>query len=342
MACLMFVECSDRVTDVIPQAQRFGRAAEVVLDRALDRSVIGGFSNIGYAVRSRLPHWPADPSPEALAGATAVVTGASSGLGEQTASDLAALGAEVHLVVRDESKGNSVRKKLQARHPKARFHVWRCDLSDLNDVWTLGERMGSSLTSVDVLVHNAGALPAKRTESAQGHELTMALHVLGPVALTEALLPRLRGSLREPRVIFITSGGMYTQALHLDDLEYTQGKYSGATAYARSKRAQVELLETFSRAWAPVRVYATHPGWADTPGVQDSLPAFRAATKPILRDAAAGADTTVWLSAVQPAPRTATLWHDRHSRPTHMLPTTPASRGDRARLWLWVRQQLQK
>lgn len=157
MACLTFVECSDRVTDVIPQAQRFGRAAEVVLDRALDRSVIGGFSNIGYAVRSRLPHWPADPSPEALAGATAVVTGASSGLGEQTASDLAALGAEVHLVVRDESKGNSVRKKLQARHPKARFHVWRCDLSDLNDVWTLGEKMGSSLTSVDVLVHNAGA-----------------------------------------------------------------------------------------------------------------------------------------------------------------------------------------
>ena len=97
MACLTFVECSDRVTDVIPQAQLFGRAAEVVLDRALDRSVIGGFSNIGYAVRSRLPHWPADPSPEALAGATAVVTGASSGLGEQTASDLAALGAEVHL-----------------------------------------------------------------------------------------------------------------------------------------------------------------------------------------------------------------------------------------------------
>ena len=53
MACITFVECSDRVTDVIPQAQRFGRAAEVVLDRALDRSVIGGFSNIGYAVRSR-------------------------------------------------------------------------------------------------------------------------------------------------------------------------------------------------------------------------------------------------------------------------------------------------
>jgi hypothetical protein len=119
MACLTFVECSDRVTDVIPQAQRFGRAAEVVLDRALDRSVIGGFSNIGYAVRSRLPHWPADPSPGGPAGATAVVTGASSGLGEQTASDLAALGAEVHLVVRDESKGirsgRSCRRGIQRR-----------------------------------------------------------------------------------------------------------------------------------------------------------------------------------------------------------------------------------
>ena len=162
----------------------------------------------------------------------------------------------------------------------------------------------------------------------------MALHVLGPVALTEALLPRLRGSLREPRVIFITSGGMYTQALHLDDLEYTQGKYSGATAYARSKRAQVELLETFSRAWAPVRVYATHPGWADTPGVQTSLPRFHTITKPFLRSSEQGADTIVWLGAAdEPAHSTGGFWHDRRVRPTHRMPSTHETPADRTALW---------
>ena len=61
------------------------------------------------------------------------------------------------------------------------------------------------------LVHNAGALPSERTESAQGHEITMALHVLGPVLLTELLQPLLAE--QRARVVFVTSGGMYAQPL---------------------------------------------------------------------------------------------------------------------------------
>ena len=117
---------------------------------------------------------------------------------------------------------------------------------------------------------------------------------------------------------------MYGQALRADDPEYLAGDYSPTTAYARSKRAQVELLPLLARRWAGAGsgVHATHPGWADTPGVDESLPRFHRLTGPLLRDAEGGADTTVWLAATDPQPRSGQLWHDRRSRPTHLLRRT--------------------
>ncbi len=166
----------------------------------------------------------------------------------------------------------------------------------------------------------------------------MALHVLGPLAMTEQLLPRMR---EEAKVVLVTSGGMYAQRLREDDPEFTDGDYSGTTAYARSKRAQIELLPTLAQRWGPhgVRVYATHPGWADTPGVQESLPAFRRVTRPFMRDAEAGVDTTVWLAAQSPAPTAGGLWHDRRSRPTHLLGRTRSSADQAATMWAWVERE---
>jgi dehydrogenase/reductase SDR family member 12 len=134
---------------------------------------------------------------------------------------------------------------------------------------------------------------------------------------------------------------MYSQALRDDDPEYTHGDYSGTTAYARSKRAQVELLGPLGERWAPygVRVYATHPGWADTPGVATSLPTFRRLTRPVLRDAEGGADTTVWLAARTPVPPGGGLWHDRRERPTHFRNATRPTPDQVTRMWAWVRDQ---
>ncbi len=310
-----------------------------LVDTALDRTVAPGFSEVGYAVRRRLPGWPADPAPGSLVGRTAMVTGATSGLGIATAAGLARLGATVHLVVRNPAKGDTVAEQLRRDvGEQAGFTVWTCDVSDLDSVRAFAADVLARETSLDILVHNAGALPPTRQESAQGHELTMALHVLGPVAMTEGLLPVLAG--RDARVLLVTSGGMYSQALRADDPEYLDGTYSGATAYARGKRAQVELLPVLSERWrdAGVSVYATHPGWADTPGVSESLPTFRKVTGPFLRDAEGGADTTVWLSAVTPAPADAGLWHDRRERPTHMLSRTRTGTVERQRMWDWVRR----
>jgi NAD(P)-dependent dehydrogenase (short-subunit alcohol dehydrogenase family) len=309
------------------------------VDTLMDRTVAPGFTKLGPAVRRRLPTWPADPAPDALAGRTAAVTGATSGLGLATAEGLARLGAEVRLVVRDQERGARVRAGLEAAVPGARFSVDRCDVSDLHDVRRFVDEL--EVERLDLLVHNAGAMPPERTESAQGHELTMSLHVLGPLLMTELLRPVLRGHDPGARVIFVTSGGMYGQALRADDPEYTQGDYSPTTAYARSKRAQVELLPVLATLWRDDRigVHATHPGWADTPGVADSLRRFHQLTAPLLRDAAGGADTTVWLAATQPEPEPGALWHDRRARPTHLVRRTRTGAVERTVFWEWARDQ---
>lgn len=304
-----------------------------VVDALLDRAVVPGYTRIGPAVRRRLSTWPDDPKSGSMAGKRALVTGASSGLGAATAEGLAALGAEVVLVVRDTDKGEAVAEEIRRREPRAVLHVQRCDVADLDDV----RRFAGTVTGpVDVLVHNAGAMPPERTESPQGHELSMALHVLGPVLMTELL----RDRFRDGRVVLVTSGGMYTQRLRDDDPEYRKDEYKPATAYARSKRAQVELLPLLTRRWPDLAVHATHPGWADTPGVVDSLPLFHKLTGPLLRDAEGGADTTVWIAATQPAPPGGRLWHDRAPRPTQLLRRTRTGDAERQRLWAWVADSL--
>ena len=307
------------------------------VDTLLDRTVAPGFTKIGPAVRRRLPGWPADPEPGSMTGRTAAVTGATSGLGLATAEGFARLGADVRLVVRDVEKGAQVKARIEADVPGASVTVDRCDVSDLDDVRRFAGEL--DLERIDVLVHNAGAMPATRTESAQGHELSMALHVLGPLLMSELLRPALRG--HDARVLLVTSGGMYGQKLRADDPEYTKGDYAPATSYARSKRAQVELLPVLAKRWAGdgIGVHATHPGWADTPGVVDSLPTFHKLTGPLLRDAAGGADTTVWLGAVQPQPPSGELWHDRRARPTHLLRRTRTGEAERTELWEWARDQ---
>ena len=308
-----------------------------LVDTLLDRTIAPGYSKVGYAVRSRLPGWPDDPEPGALSGRHALVTGASSGLGTQTARELAGLGAHVHLVVRDAAKGEAVRAGLAAELGE-RFTLHTCDLGDLGAVAALADDLAAADLPLTALVHNAGALPATRTESPQGHELSMALHVLAPVLLTERLLPVLAA--HRARVVMVTSGGMYAQPLRDDDPDYVTGDYSGTTAYARSKRAQVELLPVLQRRWPELAVYAMHPGWADTPGVVESLPTFHKVTGPVLRDLHQGADTAVWLSAVEPAPEGGTLWHDRRQRPIALTRRTRSTPEQVTRTWEWVRGTL--
>lgn len=316
------------------------------LDRWLDRAILPGYSKVGFAIRRRA--WSKDdPRPNALAGQRALVTGAGGGLGEATALGLARLGATVHLLVRSTDRARPavqrIERALAAEGLAPVLHIEECDVADLAAVRDFARRFVDRLTagkeSLDILVHNAGVMPAVRTLSVDGHELTLATHVLGPVLMTERLLPVLSSSRSGARAIFVSSGGQYTQALPVGDVEFERGDYRGTVAYARSKRIQVELTSILAGRWASgrVSVFAMHPGWADTPGVADALPGFRALTAPLLRPASAGVDTVVWLAATDPRPPSGTFWHDRQQRPTNYLRRTQLSPGNLVDVWEWVR-----
>lgn len=268
------------------------------------------------------------------------MTGSSSGLGQRCAADLLALGADVLMVVRDVEKGEeaaaAVHHQVRSVPGAGSAQVWHCDVSDLDSVRSFAKALSATGEPLHGIVHNAGSLPPTRTESAQGHELTMALHVLGPVLMTDLLVPALAD--HGARVVFVTSGGMYTQPLPSDDPEFLDGDYEGAVAYARSKRGQVELLPVLAPRWGAhgIAVDAMHPGWAATPGLTSSLPRFERVLRPVLRSDSVGADTTAWLLGAEPPPPSGLFWHDRRPRPTSYLSRTNPSEEQRRAFWGWV------
>ena len=154
--------------------------------------------------------------------------------------------------------------------------------------------------------HNAGALVHERKLTSQSLELTFACHVVGPHLLTRLLQDRLSAS-PDARLVWVTSGGMYTQRLKVDELVTGPDVFDGVVAYAQAKRAQVLLAHEWSARLARrgVSVSSMHPGWTDTGGVQRSLPTFHRMTQSFLRTPAQGADTIVWLAGLAGVVRSA-------------------------------------
>src|SRR6478672_8400763 len=195
-------------------------AAAAALDWAMDKSLVLGYSKIGPALRRRW--WPADPQPGSLAGRHVLVTGASGGLGLAAALGLTRLGAIVHLTGRDAGRLDRARSELLQQQPLAHVRVHVADVSDLAATAQFARQLAHDVPALHAVVHNAGVMPPRRTTTPEGHELTLATHVLGPHVLTYGLREALAGG----RVVVVTSGGAYGQRLAVDDPEYARGDYS--------------------------------------------------------------------------------------------------------------------
>jgi dehydrogenase/reductase SDR family protein 12 len=317
-------------------------APAALLDAALDRSIVGGYTNIGYRLRAKR----FEPL-QRLDGRVAVITGATSGLGLAAAKGVAQLGAGVVLVARDARRGERVRAQVQAETGNASVELELCDLAELASVRAAAGRLCAAHARIDVLVNNASVLAASRQRSPDGNELSLATNVLGPFLLTCLLSAPLRAAgdagHGPARVITVSSGGMYAQRLDVERLLEPPEPFDGTAAYAATKRAQVVLSEIAAQRAAsrgqPVWFAAMHPGWADTPGVRSSLPRFYRLTRPLLRTPEQGADTIVWLaSAAEPLSANGAFWHDRARRPTHLVPWTREAPGERERLWAECRR----
>lgn len=306
-----------------------------LISSAMDAVVVPGFSRIGFEIRSRLEKWEPVSSMR-LDDHVVVITGPTSGLGLETARTLALTGAHLVLVARNRNKCESVAQQLQEVSPSCRVDVVVAEMGDLESVANASRLIGEKFPRVDVIVHNAGALLQQRAVSPQGIEQTVASHVLGPFLMTTLLRDSLRAA--NGRVVTVSSGGMYAASLPVieGDAFPEVTPYNGSKQYALAKRLQVTLNEMWAEEEPAVQFVAMHPGWADTPGVQESIPLFRTVTKPILRSSSQGADTIAWLSAVQPIPASSgTFWCDREVRAVHKTPATRKSDTPFARRALW-------
>ncbi|MEY4025077.1 MAG: hypothetical protein RL438_590 [Actinomycetota bacterium] len=306
------------------------------LSNALDAAVVPGFSKIGYAIRKRLGNWQPISGFD-LRGKIVVITGPTSGLGKEVARQLAPTGANLVLVARNEEKCARVIDEITPLCAGSKPVFVHAEMGDLESVRSACAAIQQQFSHIDVLIHNAGALLNTRQVSPQGIEQTIASHVVGPFLMTTLLLPMMHGG----RVVTVSSGGMYTSALPAfnngETLEMPIAKYNGSKQYAIAKRAQVTLNEMWAISESHTEFVAMHPGWADTPGVQESIPGFRRVTAPILRSSSEGADTIAWLAAVNPLPGTSgTFWSDREVRSIHKSSQTRNRDTPDARKALWA------
>ena len=294
----------------------------------LDRMVLPGalgFTRVGYEHRSKA--WR--PITESLEGRTAIVTGATSGLGRVVAEQLSNLGARVVLVGRNQEKLEQAVRQIAEATGNCNLALERADLSLMSEVRSLAQRLLREEQSMHILINNAAVLPLQKSQTAEGLETAFATDLVSPYLLTRLLIPRLRES-APARIINVSSGGMYLSGVDLDELQNPQGRYDGARAYARAKRGLMILTELWAEELrdSGVVVNAMHPGWADTPGVQDSLPGFHKLTRLVLRSPEQGADTIVWLAAATEAGSVSgKLWLDREP---HLAAILPGTEGDRA------------
>jgi dehydrogenase/reductase SDR family member 12 len=310
-----------------------------LVDRAIELPVVASYTRVGPAVRRRVDRWRALDTYD-LRGRVIVLTGGTSGLGLAAAHRFASLGATLVMIARDPVKADHVRAGLVEQTGNRSVHLVTADLGELDQVHHAARAILTGWDRVDVLVHNAGALTVDRRTTSTGAELTVASQVDGPFLLTAVLLDRLR-SAAPARVLTMSSGGMYSEALDVGHLEMDADTYRGTVAYARSKRAQVTLNEMWAERIdaGEIVFHALHPGWADTPGVRQSLPRFRRILGPLLRTADEGADTLVWLAADdgRPLEDSGRFWLDRRPRPIHLLPSTRRSDTESERRALWER-----
>ncbi|WP_067698767.1 oxidoreductase [Nocardia jejuensis] len=228
--------------------------------------------------------WTAADIPN-LKGRTAVVTGASAGLGLVTARLLAEAGARVVLACRDIEKAAGVVRLVREKVPEAELSIVQLDLASQESVREAALKVRAECERIDLLINNAGTMSPQRIITADGFEATLATNYLGHFAFTGLLLDLLLAA-PSGRVISLSSGfaGKKSAALDLDDLFYAKRKYKLLAAYGQSKRANLlfsfELQRRLNGTETALVSVAAHPGAAFTEFNRNVSPIIKPLTNP--------------------------------------------------------------
>ncbi|HSE04819.1 MAG TPA: SDR family oxidoreductase [Methylomirabilota bacterium] len=231
---------------------------------------------------------------------TCIVTGASSGIGKETAVALAQAGAHVAVVCRTREKGERTVAEIKRRGPSSAVSLFVADLASLRAVRTLAAQIDDALPRVDVLVNNAGLTLRERVVTEEGLETTFVVNHLAHFLLTRLLEPKLVAS-APSRVVNVASDAHRWGRLRFDDLMGTRA-YDGWTAYAQSKLANIVFTYELARRLAGTGVTANclHPGLVAT-GFANAGPTMirilSRVARPFLRSAGKGAVTSIHLAS---------------------------------------------
>jgi WW domain-containing oxidoreductase len=252
-----------------------------------------------------------------LSGKHALVTGASAGIGYETARALAAAGARVFLAGRDADKGSRALERLRAAHPDAQAELAVFDLGSFASIKAFTAGFGCE--RLDILVCNAGIFGGGYRETADGFERTVGVCHLGHFLLARELMERLLAS-RAPRVVLVSSESHRSpRRLDFERLPLTREHYSDLVAYGQAKLCNVLHAKELWRRYAErgLSAYALHPGTLVTTDLgRDSLlarVAFQLA-RPFSKSPHQGAATSV-LCAAHPAAADFAAEYFNHCRP---------------------------
>ena len=234
-------------------------------------------------------------------GRLAIITGANSGIGLETARELARQGAKVVLACRSEARATTAIQDILAELPQARLEFMRLDLADLEQVREFAAAVHERFDHLDLLINNAGVMVPPAGKTTQGYELQFGINHLGHFALTGQLLDLLMAT-PGARIVNVSSLAHRQGKMDFDDLDFEARGYKPAAAYGQSKLANLlftfELTRRLEQRGAKVIVAAAHPGWTQTNlqkharwlrwfnplmGMQPiggALPTLRAATAP--------------------------------------------------------------
>jgi len=225
-----------------------------------------------------------------------MITGANSGIGKQTALEIAKRGGTIHMVCRNPEYGEEAKKELRKLSDNSEIYLHILDMSKPRDVTKFVKKFNDENERLDVLINNAGCMVNTRELTEDNLEKNFATNTLGTFLITSGLVSLL-GKSEEPRVVTVSSGGMLVQKLDVDDLQFEKmSPFDGTMAYAQNKRQQVVMTEEWAKQHKDIHFSVMHPGWADTPAVRSSMPDFYEKMRDKLRTVEQGADTVVWLA----------------------------------------------
>jgi dehydrogenase/reductase SDR family protein 12 len=272
-------------------------------NKILDASIFWSFDLSGYLRHEKdfneTYHFPK--------GSRALITGGTSGIGGAAALEMVKHGVQVTITGRNVLKG----AELKNHHPNLNFV--KLDMSEWDDFDSLVDQVAQ----LDYLVLNAGGMPEKFSTNKQGVELQFASQLFGHYILAHKLVAA--GKMKSGgRIVWVTSGGMYLKALDINTI-FKNEKYNKVDTYANVKRAQVSLLPFFKKEFPNQTVTAMHPGWADTPGVDQALPEFSKKMNGRLRSPLQGADTILWLLSSNKKNESGELYFDRKKVSPHLF-----------------------